>query len=76
MTASIVLNVFHYSSDTINTMILGVAVLQEVAIWIISRGFFRSRFRYPIDLDLLQGRWGIWVMIVVREPNLLTVAVC
>ena len=67
MIVSIALNISGHASDKIETALLGVLVIQELLIWVGSRLFFRSRFTYPIDLELMQSRWGNWVMIVVSQ---------
>jgi hypothetical protein len=67
MILSLILHSQGSASDIQDVIILGVAVLIELAVWIISRAIFRSWYKYPIDLDLMQARWGVWVMIVVGE---------
>ena len=66
MIISILLNITGHSSDLLETILLTVLAGQELIVWIVPRMFFRARFSYPIDLDLMQSRWGTWVMIVVR----------
>ena len=67
MIISIVINTTGHASDALETILLAALAGQELIIWIVSRIFFRARFSYPIDLDLMQSRWGTWVMIVVRS---------
>ena len=66
MVISLILHGLHLNSDVTDIALLGIAVFQEVLLWVISRVFFRRLVKYPIDLELLQSRWGVWVMIVVR----------
>ncbi len=65
MVAFIVLCQLGYSSSFLESVLFSVAACQEVIIWVGSRALYRRRFIYPIDLDLMQSRWGVWVMIVV-----------
>jgi hypothetical protein len=67
MIAILVLHGVGIASDELDVGVLGAAVVIEVSGWILSRTFFRSWYQYPIDLDLMQVRWGVWVMIVVRS---------
>ena len=70
MLASIVIGLRDINTDEwVGLVILAFAVLQELGLWIFSRMALRHRFFYPIDLELMQDRWGIWVMIVVSSPE-------
>ena len=56
-----------HGSDLQDELFMGVIVLVETIGWIFVRSVHRAQFRYPVDLDLMQSRWGIWVMIVVSR---------
>lgn len=47
--------------------VLLALVVQETLAWLLSRSLFRQRYTFPVDLELLQARWGIWIMIVIGE---------
>ncbi len=70
MVATILCHLLDVGSDILDISILFVAMVQELVTWIASRTLFRHRFTYPIDLDLMQSRWGVWVMIVVSNVSL------
>jgi hypothetical protein len=63
--------IMHYNgweqAEWLDFLFILILVVQEVAIWIFSRAYFRKNFEFPFDLELLQTRWGIWVMIVIGE---------
>lgn len=65
MLLRIIMSSYGIASNGIDLIIIGVSVVQETGIWIIARAIFRHFFVYPVDLEALQSRWGVWVMIVV-----------
>ena len=54
------------SSAFIDLLLIGLAAVIEMSGWIVSRSIYRQYFVIPINLELMQSRWGVWVMIVVR----------
>ncbi len=65
--------ILHYNDikiEWVDFSCLLILIAQEFLIWIISRSFFRKFYKFPIDLELFQTRWGIWVMIVIGESVL------
>lgn len=66
MVINIIVHSVGKAADWIDINIMGIIVGLEILAWIYTRVVFRSRFQYPISLDLMQERWGVWVMIVVR----------
>jgi low temperature requirement protein LtrA len=69
MIALLVLHGKEESNDLMDNVIIGSAMLIELIGWVLSRLLLRKRFTYPIDLELMQTRWGIWVMIVVSDES-------
>ena len=65
MIALLVVNAMEYASETLNFAIFIAVVVVELAVWLISRVAYRKFFVFPVELDLLQSRWGVWVMIIV-----------
>jgi hypothetical protein len=58
-------NTFNYNSDILDFALFLSVVGVELSSWLISRTLFRQNFVFPVHLDMLQIRWGVWVMIVV-----------
>jgi low temperature requirement protein LtrA len=67
MVALIVLNSRGYGSGAMDIGFFGAVVVLELMLWITSRIFYRHLFTFPVNLENLQARWGVWVMIVIGE---------
>jgi low temperature requirement protein LtrA len=67
MVALIVLNSQGYGSGAMDIGFFGAVVVLELMLWITSRIFYRHLFTFPVNLENLQARWGVWVMIVIGE---------
>jgi len=65
--SSIVIQLNYYQSQSIDTALQAVIIASETIAWLLSRSLFRYKYTYPIDLELLQIRWGVWIMIVIGE---------
>ena len=63
----VILHIEGVRSARIDILLLVLFVANEILIWIISRVWFRHHFHFPVNLEALQSRWGVWVMIVVSE---------
>ena len=50
--------------------ILAMVVFTETMTWIWSRVYYRHYFVIPINLEILQSRWGVWVLTVVSNASL------
>ena len=61
----LIINSTGNGSDLLNFIIFGIVVVVELAVWLVSRVVYREYFVFPVELDLLQNRWGVWVMIIV-----------
>jgi hypothetical protein len=66
MFALIIVNVTGNGSFEADMGFFGAVVVFELSLWIVSRTMFRHLFKFPVSLETLQARWGVWVMIVVR----------
>jgi hypothetical protein len=67
MSGLLIINSTSDSSTTVDLIFFGLVVVVEVSAWLVSRIAFRHWFHFPVNLDTLQTRWGIWVMIVIGE---------
>lgn len=65
MIVLIILNSTNYHSDIVDFIFFILVVAIELLTWVISRTMFRKYFVFPVNLEMLQLRWGVWVMIVV-----------
>ena len=65
--AGIIVNLITNISDEANIAFQFIVIIVETVAWFLSRSLFRHKYTYPIDLELLQSRWGVWVMIVIGE---------
>ena len=63
---NIIAHICGYNNEIYDLLTLIFVITIETIVWLISRVYFRKYFVYPVDLELLQDRLGMWVMIVVR----------
>jgi hypothetical protein len=63
----LVLNAMGYNSNYIDLIFFVAVVVVELFAWVGSRVLYRHMFKFPVNLDTLQARWGVWVMIVIGE---------
>lgn len=63
----IIIHSIKISSEISDFAMLALIIFLETCIWLYSRSMHRKNYTYPIDLELLQSRWGVWVMIVIGE---------
>jgi hypothetical protein len=67
MAVLLAINFCGLGSPLIDLAFFGAVVVSELSIWIMSRTMFRHLFTFPVNLETLQARWGVWVMIVIGE---------
>jgi hypothetical protein len=67
MAILLIINFCGLGSPLIDLAFFGAVVVSELSIWIMSRTMFRHLFTFPVNLETLQARWGVWVMIVIGE---------
>jgi hypothetical protein len=67
MIALIITNAKGHGDIYMDLGFFGAVVGFELFLWILSRTMYRHLFQIPVNLDTLQSRWGVWVMIVVSN---------
>lgn len=67
MALIVILHIYGTRGKTVDGLLLIIYLVNEILIWVVSRVWFRHHFHFPVNLEALQSRWGVWVMIVIGE---------